>query len=393
MEIISYKYAIPYIIFFLYLVLLMFWEFFYLEKYESIRIIRWLTIFGFLFFFGLRGFVGTDWYYYYPFFNSVGTFWSGGFLNSFSSPYEIGFTLYTILVKSIWPNYFFWIFINSFLDIVLLNIIFKRYSKYYVLAVIIFLSFNGFIMEINLMRNVKSILLFLLSINYLQQRRIVPYMLLNLLGASIHFSSIIYLPLYFILHREIPKITLWILFIIGILIFLFQVEYIKPIMSFFADIFGGRLSSKVNAYFEYKYYNQYKVFSLGFIERVLTFILFMKLKPLLVKQNKFNNILFNIFILFLICCFYIAEASEVSTRLATLFVCAYWILFPNILSVIKKKINLQLLFVLLICISVLKTSLYNSYLFKYDNHMFGIEEYEVRKEKFDKYSNTGIIKK
>jgi acetyltransferase-like isoleucine patch superfamily enzyme len=35
---------------------------------------------GFLFFFGLRGFVYTDWYSYYPFFEKTGTLWDGNML-------------------------------------------------------------------------------------------------------------------------------------------------------------------------------------------------------------------------------------------------------------------------------------------------------------------------
>jgi hypothetical protein len=383
MEIISYKYAIPYFIFVAYLLVLMCWEFVKINRQQSTKDIRWLTIIGFLFFFGLRGFVGTDWANYYPFFE-------GAEDGSFST-WEPGFIFYTFLIKSICANYFFWIFISSLIDVILLHVIFKRYSKYYVLAFILFLAFNGFIMEINLMRNIKSILLFLLSIKYLKQRRILPYILLNSLGILFHMSSIIYLPLYFILQREIPKIFLWIIFFVGVIIFLLQIEYIKPLLMFFARLIGGGLPDKVDAYFGYELYNQYKAFSLGFFERLLSFFLIVGFRPKLIKQDSSNNIFINIFILFFICCFYIAEANEVMTRLSTLFICSYWILYPAILNTIKNKLNKQLFLLILIVFVLLRTSFYNTFLFKYDNILFGIQKYEQRKELLKKYSNNGVI--
>jgi len=387
MDIFNYKYAIPYLVFLGYLLVLMFWEFDKIAKQQSTKEIQWLTIIGFLFFFGLRGFVGTDWANYYPFFRTINTI--GNNIQIFQ--WEPGFTFYTSLIKSIYPSYFFWIFVSSLIDVVILHHIFKRYTKYYVLAFIVFLAFNGIIMEINLMRNIKSILLFLLSIKYLQQRNILLYMLLNLLGIMFHISSVIYLPLYFVLHREISKIWLWLMFVVGIVIFLSQIEYIKPVLKFFANAIGRGLPQKVDAYFGYKLYNQYKIFSLGFVERVFSFILIMNFRSKLIQQNKNNIVYINIFMLFFFFCFYVAESHEVSTRLSTLFVCSYWILYPSILALFDKKLDRQILLLVMVIFVTLKVSMYNSFLFKYDNLLFGIQKYEERKKLYNTHTKNGVI--
>ena len=381
MELFSLKYTIPYLIFLGYLLLLMIWEIAKSSKGQSIKDIQWLTIIGFVFFFGLRGFVGTDWVNYYPFFNTAGEYFS----------WEPGFTLYTLLIKSIHPNYFFWIFVSSLTNAVLLHIIFKRYAKYYVLGFIVFLAFNGIIMEINLMRNIKSILIFLVSLKYLQERKILPYMLLNLLGVTFHISSILFLPLYFVLHREIPKLYLWIMFAGGMFVFFLQIAYIKPVMSFFAEIIGGRLPGLVEAYFGDQRMNFHMLFSIGTIERIFSFVLIMFMREKLIAQDKNNNIFINLFMIFFFICFYIAEANEITTRLSTLFIASYWILYPNILAVTKKTLNYQLLLLFIVALSIMRTSMYNSFLFRYDNILFGIESFETRRDLWERYSDGGVI--
>ncbi len=52
-------------------------------------------------------------------------------------------------------------------------------------------------MEIELLRNVKCVMIFLLALPYAEKRKIVPYILLMLLAYSFHRSAILFAPLYF----------------------------------------------------------------------------------------------------------------------------------------------------------------------------------------------------
>jgi hypothetical protein len=194
----------------------MFVDFYTTNKGQSIRTVRIFTILGFLFFYGLRGYVFSDWYNYEYFFQNLTTFWSGNFINEFNdNNREVGFFLYSVIIKSICPNYFFWTFISSFIDVLLLDVIFRRYAKYYVLAFVVFYVFAADVMMFNYMRNIKSILLFLISLKYLHERKFLPYILLNLAGISFHISALVYIPLYFVLHRRFSKLLMLITFVAG----------------------------------------------------------------------------------------------------------------------------------------------------------------------------------
>lgn len=72
---------------------------------------------------------------------------------------------------------------------------------FFMLSMLIY--FALFLDSVNVMRNMKSISFFYLSIPFLIQRKALPYFILNLIGFGFHTSSIVYFPLYFILTRSI----------------------------------------------------------------------------------------------------------------------------------------------------------------------------------------------
>ena len=97
-------------------------------------------------------------------------------------------------------------------------------------------------MDINNLRNIKSILLFFISIKYIYARDCMKYILLNLLGLSFHSTSIFYLPLYFLLHKNWRRFILPII-IVGLIIVIFNIGFISPIAYYLGSILGGKYLS------------------------------------------------------------------------------------------------------------------------------------------------------
>jgi hypothetical protein len=361
----------------------MFVEFHKINKQQSTKGVRILTMAGFLFFFGLRGWVQTDCFNYYSDFDNFNTIWHGGLQQIVANAKtETVFWIYAILIKSIYPNYFFFVFISVLIDVAILNVVFKRYSKYYVLSFILFFIFFGTIIELNLLRNVKSILLFLLSLRYLEERRMLPYMLLNGLGMLFHVSSIVYLPLYFVLHRNFSKTVHWIIFIIGNILFLSKIQYIQPIFYFLGDIIGGRTETLVHAYFTNDVFDSPLVVGKAYMERVVTFVVIMLFYTKL-KQDRNTCIFVNICLVYVICFLYFSEMKVILDRLSYLFIASYWIIYANLLNIIQINANRKLYITLIIIAALIKTGTPRDILFKYDNLVFGIQKFEERKKILD----------
>ena len=108
-----------------------------------------ILLMGFL---GLRAFVGWDWWAYYPSYYNLP--------NGFN--YEIGYELWTSFFYKIGIFYEHFIFINSVIDIGIIALILKKYAKYPLFSLFLFLAVQGLSIEVDLLRNAESIILFII---------------------------------------------------------------------------------------------------------------------------------------------------------------------------------------------------------------------------------------
>lgn len=345
------------------------------------RLAAYVVMLGFI---GLRGHIYSDFINYYIYFEDLPNIFNLT-PDSFTEWYfEPGFTLYSSFIKTIIPNYYGWVFINTFIDLSVFCYIFKRYNTSSILPLLFFMGFNGLYIEFNLYRNIKAIDLFLLSLPYLENRRIIPYMLLNFLGMTFHTSSIVYIPLYFILNKDIPKLVRWSGLIFANIIFLFQLNFISDFLNSLSFFQSMSFYDKLSGHIENSEVEQ--ALSFGYLERTFSMILFTLFYEKLLIQKKSNRIFYNCFWLYYVSflCFY--EVQVLVDRIPTLFMFSYWILYPNIL-IIKNKYR-QLLYSFSIFLVFAKVFMSNNIEpAKYDNVVFGIEDYETRKLIYENFAD------
>lgn len=346
----SYIYSIPYIILFFIYFLLFLWENKLRKKNMNIKSIRYFSMFIFIIFFGCRGFIDTDFAVYFPLYENAPTlFDANGIAKYFSdinkdylTRIEPGFKVFIIILKTISSEYFLLQFVSSLIDIILLDYIFRKYSPQYILSFIIFFIFSGFVIELNLMRNIKSILLFIISLRYIQERNAVKFFILNGIGLLFHSSAIFYFPMYFFLHKKIPSAFVWIMFIIGNAIYLAQIKFITPIVTSLGSLFGGIYSIMAEAYSKSDLYSNSHGITLGFIERFLTFIIFYKSYNKIgeyIKDKYLLNIFYNSFFLYSVSYMFLSEYSVFIDRITTLFVYSYWILYAYFYATLSERVK------------------------------------------------------
>jgi hypothetical protein len=385
----SLRYSIPYISLVVYFILLFITE--YLVRKQAahsdtnIKIIRWAGLVGLLFFFGLRGFIGWDWTIYYPAFKSVPDLFSSVEGIYTRTRFEVGFVAYMSVIKSIWNNYHFFIFVNTLLDILILNLILKQFSRIsFSISCLLFVIMGGFYLETDLLRNAKSIMLFLLSLQYIRDRKIVPFFILNIVGCMFHISAVLYLPLYFFMHRIIPRKIVLTIFLVGIFIFLIQFEYVRPLLKEIASLLGERYTVILNKYLSSEMYSSGYGITIGFIERIITSALIIIYYNIIIKQNRHNILFINGYILFFIIFFYFSEIKIIPVRVGMLFSFGYWIIYPAIFKAIEK-INNRIIFIFFIFIySLIKIAgMTDNLLYRYTNILFGQDDILGRQKIFD----------
>lgn len=177
-----------------------------------------LFLFGLSLFVGLSDmFGGYDRYIYGEIFDNIadittdrGDYSESLFYNFYSS--EIGYTFLNVLISFITENRYIFILIVTFIIYICLFISLRKYTENYPLAMILFLGL-WFFFTFTYLRQVLSATIVWLGIQYVVDRKFWRFLIVSLIGFSIHNSAIIFFPLYFIpIKKFSPRV------IIGIMI-------------------------------------------------------------------------------------------------------------------------------------------------------------------------------
>lgn len=376
-------------------------EIFVLKKKKNKLFFFSIAIVIYVFFFGLRGFVGWDWSHYYPrYLESISIFEvikNKSFILSIGmTGYEIGYQIWMSLFKCLTNNYQFYIFYTTLIDAIVLGYIFIIYSPYPIFSILLFLGFNGLQIQIDLMRNIKAILLFLFSLNFLNKNKQIKYLLINILALSFHRTSLFYFPIMIFLKKNIYKYKKMILliFFIGIVFLLSNndilISLLKKLEILLKNIeidILSKLKKKLTMYLSSSYIIP-RGLGIGFIEKVGTFILFFIYRKK-INNYRYGTIFFNLYLLYIFTYLYGSGVKIIFERCGLLFIPSYWILYPILLKNINKNKKIGL-FVLLSLYIILKVNKETNFNFKakelreYKNIIFTQETYKEKKLIFDK---------
>lgn len=378
------EFALPYLLFVAFLGLLAF-------VYESREDATWrgativIAVVAFVVFFGFRGFCFYDWNSYYPAFTRFKP-------RDLSLPilkweYEPGFELLMASCKSLVDNYHFFVFVCSCINTALLLNFLRRRVDNIPLAITVCVCMNGIILFTDLMRNSISILLFANAIHYLTERRPVQYFVLCLLAMTFHISAVLYIPLYFILHRRWNNYIYLGLFLAGNVIYLLHIPVFLTVVSVFLGFISPDLQWKVHEYTELMANEEFRL-SIGYLERLLTGLLVFLYIDKLRDQRKDNDVFINSILLYLTMFFFFSEFKTISTRMSMLFTYAYWIIWIDLIKCFAIDNNRRLFVAFLSVYCLFKMYGSTNYIVaKYDNIIFGAEPYHLRKITYDKNFN------
>lgn len=357
---------------------------------SSRQAIRFICITIFVFFFGLRGYIGWDVHSYYPMYTNspVLSGLSFGDLLGMDAR-EPGFRIYMSLLKTIWNNYHFYILISTCINAIVLNYFFKRYSFNYALCFVIFMAMMDSY-EVDLQRNVKSLMLFFLSVRYIEERSFWPYLFLNLIGMMFHLTSILFIPLYFFLYRPIRFKLVVFLFIVLQVFYFLQIEYLKPLLLQIGAVMDNSVGNLLMVYSTSGQFSWSKGISIGHLERTLTFLMILIYYRRLLSLKRDNVIFINAFILYACIQVFFVELNTLCNRLALLFVFSYLVIWPELFRCFRLRLNKLVVLSFIFIYSFFKVADYRSGIFfKYDNILFGADSFETRHTIF--YQNAAQL--
>jgi len=344
------------------------------EDEDRKRYILVATVFVFLWFFGLRGYILSDWISYYPYFYYVE--WSDVFgLTQGKDGYEPGFAILTMLCKSIFNSYLFYSFVLSCINTWLLVRFMRRYTDNVPLTLMLYVVFEGIIISTNLMRNSIAIFIFLNAIPYLEQRKIVQYMSLTILAATFHVSALLYIPFYFVFHLRLNRWIYLAIFIVANIAFLKHISIVLTLAEFLG--LDESMAEKVRVYTEV--HDTGTKISIGYLERLMTGGLIVLYYNRLKEIRPSSAVFINATLAYLCFFFFFSEFAVVARRICTLFAFGYWVVWADLIKVFYFRNN-RLLFCAFITLYAVMRQIGNCHYpdYDYDNVITGMKSYNER---------------
>lgn len=348
----------------------------------KIKKIYYLILFLFLVFFGFRGYVGSDWVSYsvsYQNINSIFDFFQGKEEIYKSGSYEIGFEIYLRTIKFFSKDYHFFVLVNVIVDIFLINIIIKYNNiENRVFFLFCYISLSGILFQFDILRNSKSVLIFLLSLRYIDNKKVGKYIVLNFLGMLFHTSSLIYILLYPLLKTKIKRRGILFVILITNLIYFTDIFDIKKIVEL-CSVFLPRITKeKIIQYLSHSVYSKESRISLGIVEKnMLLFYLIIFYKKIF--QNENRKVFLNMFIIYLISYSFSRKFYLFKDRVLILFIPSYWFIYSFIVQTQKTRIKKLIFLTILSC-----------YLFL--NLVIGQNRFEDEKDKFKREYDNILFK-
>lgn len=250
--------------------------------------------------------------------------------------FEIGFKIYASILKFISDNFQILIFVTIFINLVLIYNSFKKYCKYYIVAISIYFSANFLLNDMTIVRQSIAIALFVYSVRFIGVN-FKKYLLYNLFMILFHSSAIILFPLYFVLDKKITKKVLIISFIIGNIIILTRTSWATPIIDYFMKHLLSEHIYTLKAK-EYIQQNNFRELGVGYIERTCGFILgILFRKKIIDKYGEKGNVIMNIFFMNILFNLYFSELAVFVVRIRAYFSIINAIVYTYFWEVFGRK--------------------------------------------------------
>lgn len=306
---------------------------------EAKTILAGLILLVFIIIGGFRyefGSPGDDWFtyrYYFLITPSPSTILSNPslLLNPYYY-YGFGYNLFNVLLKIFTSDgqYFFVLcsIISTFLLIYNINTYIKKDR---LIALAIYFGTEFLSLDIVYQRQIFAIQLFLVSIRFISEKRFLPFCLIIIIAGSMHESAFYLLPTYFFLNKKITNLQIFITVFLGLLFFIFNIDFITPII-------GNFHLYRFDSYAGSDIYNFKRSFGVTHVELIIVISLIIYLRKKIELQNiKYSNIFINMYFVYTILILYFFSINSFSGRLKFYFNISYIFIFIYFIRCFKDK--------------------------------------------------------
>jgi hypothetical protein len=253
----------------------------YFKKISN-EIVFFLVIIILLLFAGFRYGIATDYWSYYNLFNE----------KEGIQRIEPGFAFLIKTYKAIFfsKSYNGFVFLISFLSIIIKYLFFRKLRNPF-FALLFYISLFYISLEYNVIRQGLACSIICHAIDFSRKKNVFLFSFFIIVAATIHISSLVFLPLYFLCVKKIrAKIqTVIIVILLAMFTRLFLLDFLLSVMTFIIGLRTSAMASQLTAYLIPVDFT----ITLGFIRRVVIILLFL----LLNNKKPVDNCFFNLYLI------------------------------------------------------------------------------------------------
>lgn len=333
---------IPYAFIILLVVFFSVFDFSNLNVFKK-KILLFFLSFILILFVGTRLETGDDWGEYTKVFDKiplVSDLWNdnGMFLLFRMEP---GYILFNSVIKSFGGSINEVFLLSSIVVISLFFVFQKRYTLLPFLAVLLYMRYGYMQFNMMFVRQGIAISIFFYSLKYIEDKKIIKYLLINILSSLFHSSLLIVLPLYFVINRRYSNIFLCTVVFISVLLSFF--DWMGAILSFFppfiqssltsyteSDVWGG-MTGKIN---------------IAVAEKFILLLMCLRLREKLEQKNISFNLVFNLFVLSIICYYAFFQTYVFQQRTVLIFQLSTIFIISQLFLFFSVKNRMMVLFIL-----------------------------------------------
>ena len=304
------------------------------------------------FFTGTRWNFGGDWQSYYDYFRGIKN------LDFHGDAFELdfGFVFFNYLINTIISSYVAFQFLMASIIFFCVYKGIRNLSLVPILSYMIFFSMqNG---GIGYVRTTVAACIFLYAYTFVAKKQLVPYLITALFAASIHFSSIVVLPIYWVYwNRSKYSKYLVVFFVSTILFYVFGKLFVSDV-----SFLGPFLEYKIGNYTSLQEsgegtgeYISVEAAIVGHIVKkfVTFFFLFIYCRKYY-EMDSYLRGMTNVYIAGMIFYCAMAPISIQFGRIVPLMDCVEIYLYAYIYSKLKKRSNKIILFLSIIFMSIIR---------------------------------------
>lgn len=361
-------YSLPYF----FLVLIFLAIFLYEKSDKSLKTlinVRFLSAFVFIFFFGFRGYIGSDWFNYSGYYNETTlSVWN-------SRDYEIGFSFLAKLFHDLKFDFKYFVLAITLIQVFLWDRFLKYNSSNIALCYILLISMFPLLI-IDLLRNFTSILIALQALVCFRDNKKIKATAFILGSVFFHATGLVFFILFFIHKKYFNKKIIFVIFFIGLFIYFLQIRYIDYLILFIGDLLGGRFQYLASSVLESDVVYGIRV---GILEKIFFMIIVLFNYNYIVQNKIISPVVFNVFICYCFIQLYFSAYDSIINRFALLFFWAYLIVLAHI-KIIIKNYNFSSFFLsLLIFLCLIKSfTTFNQNIYIYTNSIFIKDSFDDR---------------